>query len=279
MVKRKLRGFEDVLLFKRSKEQEKFSIEKYKKSILAAGVDKEECDQLIDEVALDPRHYFSTAKVHHATYRALLKRSSLVAANYNIPNAIYGLGPSGFPFEVFCSEMLKAKGFQTKLNVIKKGEFIKHEVDVIARREDVNLFCEAKFHNRKSYKNDVKVALYVYARYLDLKKGNPGDDFKYVLISNAKFSKDAITYSEGVGLVLISMNYPKKDTFIDHIRRYKVYPVTVLNSLKKSEKRKLLEKRIVTVKQLERSYLEDIGLEPEQIVKVMQEVKVLTRPN
>ncbi|MEX1099426.1 MAG: restriction endonuclease [Bacteriovoracaceae bacterium] len=278
-MKKKLRGLENAPFFKRSKRQEKFSLEKYKKSIMAAGLDSEAAEKVVDEVSVDPSHYFSSAKVHQATYRALLKRSALVAANYNIVNAIYALGPSGFPFEILCAQMFQAKGFETQVGVIKKGEFINHEVDIIARRQDVNIFCEAKFHNRKMYKNDVKVPLYVYARYLDLKRGNPDDDFKYALISNTKFSLDAMTYAEGVGLTLISMNHPHKDTFIDHISRYKVYPVTILLSLKKGEKRRLLDQGVVTVKQLKREHLQEAGLQEDQIVKVMQEVKVLTRPN
>lgn len=233
----------------------------------------------MDEVSVDPDHYFSSAKLHRETYRALLKRSALVAANYNIPQAIYSLGPTGYPFEILCAEMLKAKGFETEVGVVKQGEFISHEIDVVARRQDLNLYCEAKFHNIKQYKNDVKTALYVYARYLDLKRGNQGEDFHYALISNTTFSKDAVTYSEGVGLILISMNHPHKDTFIDHIRRYKVYPVTILKSLRKGEKRRLLEAGVVTVKQLEREHLDELKMPEERAVKVMQEVKILTRPN
>lgn len=275
----KLRGLENALLHKRTKELEKFSLEKYKNSILAAGLDKEDAEKVVDEVNVDPNRYFSSAKVHQATYKALLKRSTLVAANYNIPNAIYHLGPTGFPFEILCAEMLKAKGFETQVGVVMQGQFISHEVDIVARRQDMNIYCEAKFHNRKDYKNDVKVALYVYGRYLDLKAGNPQEDFKYALISNTKFSKDAVTFAEGVGIILISLNHPKKDTFIDHIRRYKVYPVTILKSLRRGEQRRLLEKGIVTVKQLEREHLEKLSLPEETVVKVMQEVKILTRPN
>lgn len=279
VAKTQVRRLENAPIFKRSKKKESFSLEKYKKSILAAGLNNEDAEKVLDEVSVDPSHYFSSAKLHQATYRALLKRSALVAANYNIPQAIYALGPTGFPFEILCAEMLKAKGFETEVGVVRQGEFITHEVDVIARRKDLNIYCEAKFHNIKHYKNDVKTALYVYARYLDLLNGNQGEDFRYALISNTTFSKDAVTYAEGVGLILISMNHPVKDTFIDHIRRYKIYPVTALKSLRRGEKRKLLERGIVTVKQLDLKHLQKLDMSQERETKTLQEVKILTRPN
>lgn len=279
MSKRKLRGFENALMHKRSRQIEKFNLEKYKLSIMAAGLDDKSADRFLDEVHVDPKDYFSSAQVHQATYKALLKKSAVVAANYNIPNAIYALGPTGYPFEVLCAEMLSAKGYQTEVSVMKRGKFIDHEVDVVAQRDDGDIYFEAKFHNRKHFKNDVKVALYVYSRYLDIQWAMPEKKIQYAIISNTAFSKDAIKFARGVGMILIAMNYPHKDTFIDHIRRYKIYPVTVMKSLKKGQKRALLEHNIVTVKQLSSEILEKIGVQGPALTKAMQEARILTRPN
>ncbi len=175
--------------------------------------------------------------------------------------------------------MLKAKGYKAKVSVMVKGEFVKHEVDVIARRDDKSVFCECKFHNRKFYKNDIKIPLYVYARFLDIQKANPNEKFDYALISNTQFSEDAIKYSKGVGLVLYSLNYPKKNTFCDIIRKYKVYPITVLKSLRVKDRRRLLDEGIVVIKQLKSKHLDLLEIEENQKIKIMQEVKVLTRPN
>ena len=50
---------------------------------------------------------------------------NVIAANYDIKRAIYNLGPTGYPFEILCAQMLMAKGYETKVSVIKKGKFDK----------------------------------------------------------------------------------------------------------------------------------------------------------
>ncbi len=264
---------------KKSRSLEDFSELKYKRSLQKAGLSKKNCDEIFAEITPKLDDYFSSAELHYKTYKAILKRSKIFAANYDIKRAIYNIGPTGYPFEILCAEMLKAKGYVTKVSVFKKGKCVKHEVDVIAKREDGSIYCECKFHNKKVHKNDIKVPLYVHSRFLDIKEANPEENFIYALISNTEFSEDAIKYSNGVGLLLFSMNYPKRNTFIDIIKKYKVYPISVLKSLRVRDRRSLLEAGIVVVKQLTEEHLFEIGLTSLETTKVMQEVKVLTRPN
>lgn len=266
-----------LLIRKKSKHFEKFSEKKYLTSLRRSGLNKKQQNDVFAEITT--RNYFTTAELHRATYKLILKESKIFAANYNIKQAIYNLGPTGYPFEILCSEMLKAKGFKTRVSVFKRGKYVRHEVDVIARRDDLTLFCECKYHGRKYQKNDIKIPLYVHSRYLDIKEGNPDEDFRYALISNTQFSKDAIKYSKGVGLLLYSMNYPKKDTFCDIIKKYKVYPVTALKSLRVRDRNALLDQGIVVIKQVKLKNLENLSLSESQIVKIMQEITILTRPN
>ncbi len=263
---------------KKSKLEEEFSINKYKKSLEKAGISKKKCREIYNEIEPKLSHYFSSSELHHKTYKIILKHSKIYAANYDIKRAIYNLGPTGYPFEVLCAEMLKAKGYKTRVSVYKKGMFVKHEVDVVAERSDGNIFCECKFHNAKLHKNDIKIPLYVHSRFLDIQEANPKEKFVYALMSNTDFSVDAIKYSQGVGLLLFSMNYPVKNTFVDIIKKYKVYPISVLKSLKVRDRNTLLDKGIVVLKQLKDNDLEAIGLKKTERDKILQEVKVLTRP-
>ena len=264
---------------KKSRIDEEFSANKYKKSLEKAGISKEKCKEIYTEIEPKLSHYFSSAELHHKTYKAILKHSRIYAANYDIKRAIYNLGPTGYPFEILCAEMLKAKGYKTKVSVFKKGMFVKHEVDVVAERSDGSIYCECKFHNAKMHKNDIKVPLYVHSRFLDIKEANPKEKFVYALMSNTDFSADAIKYAQGVGLLLFSMNYPAKNTFVDIIKKYKVYPISVLKSLKVRDRNTLLDKGVVVLKQLKETHLESIGLKENERHKILQEVKVLTRPN
>jgi len=264
------------LIRKSSLDFEEFSDKKFRTSLKKAGLSPKITEDLLTELQPTVKNYFSTQTLHHATYKCLLKKSKIVAANYNIKQAIYDLGPTGYPFEIFCAEMLKVKGYKTKVSVIKRGKYVRHEVDIIAKRDDHNIFCECKFHSLKSRKNNIKVPLYIQSRFLDLQAGNPNEKLDYAIFSNTEFSKDAIQYSRGVGLLLYSMNYPTHGAFIDLVRKYKVFPITALRSLRVRDRKVLLDDGIVVIKRVKRNDLIKLGLSEREISKVFQEIKILT---
>ena len=60
------------------------------------------------------------------------------------------------------------------------------------------------------------------------------------LITNTKFTENAITYSECAGIALLGWSYPHGAALKDFIRETGVYPVTVLTTLSKAEKSRLI---------------------------------------
>jgi hypothetical protein len=59
-------------------------------------------------------------------------------------------------------------GYTVAYNRFLQGRCVQHEIDIIAERDGRRLFAECKFHNRATYRNDVKLPLYLRARSLDL---------------------------------------------------------------------------------------------------------------
>lgn len=262
------------IIKKRGKLKEFFDVKKFKRSLERSGLSKSMCDELVDKVDPEKPSYQSTASLFRKTHNEIYRRSKKLAAHYNIKKSILELGPTGYPFEILCSEIFKAKGFKTKVSVIKQGKFIKHEVDVVAIRPDLTIFCECKFHNNQNKVDDVKLPLYIHSRFLDI-KNNHKENMQYAILSNTKFSEDAVKYSTGVGLMLFSLDYPDKSTFLDLMKRYKVYPVTILKNLKRDEASGLLKHKVVVVKHLKSIHLEKVGVSKERISKVVSEVKEL----
>lgn len=237
---------------KYSGQKEEFDEAKLIESLKLTGVSHKIADEVVAEIMKKVRPDMTTNKVHTLAFNTLRKRSKVHAANYRIKRSILELGPSGYPFEILCSELFKAKGFDTRVGVIVAGEFVKHEVDVIATRPDTKVMVECKFHNSKSHKNDIKTALYIHARSLDIKHNKQSEDFdKFAICTNTHFSGDAVTYANGVGMILLSLNKDPKYSMIGNIIRYKVYPITCLKSLRKRVISMLLERKIVVIKQLE----------------------------
>ena len=260
-------------IIKKNKSRERFDPLKLKRSLIKSGLKKNEALSVLNEISREEEKLTSTRVIKRKAAAAIRKRSRYCAANYNLKKSIFKMGPAGYAFEVFIAEILKAKGYKTKVSVIKKGKFVKHEVDVVATRKDKSLYCECKFHHSSQVKNDIKLPLYINSRFLDIQAYKHQPEFSYAIFSNTKFSKDAITYSKGVGINVYSMNYPPNNSFLDIIMRYKLYPVTVLRSLNRLEKRILLDFNIVTIRQLSRKKMEELRFDASTINSCLKEVK------
>ena len=259
---------------------EEFDQKKLRDSLILTGVSQKVASEIVKELIPKIKPGMTTTRVHNLTFSSLQKKSKIHAANYSIKRSILDLGPSGYPFEILCSELFKAKGFETEVGVIVKGQYVSHEVDVIATRPDTTVMAECKFHNSKTHKNDIKTALYIYARSLDIKKNRKSRDFdKFAICTNTHFSKDAITYANGVGMVLLSLNKDPEHSMISNIARYKVYPITCLRSIKKKVAAILLERKIVVIKQLQDQIdvLEDLGYDEHDRYLVLKEIQQLRK--
>ncbi len=163
-----------------------------------------------------------------------------------------------------------------------QGKCVPHEVDVYAKRGNEHLAAELKYHNSPGYKTDIKVALYVKARFDDIWQCNEEDkkacpvDLGY-LITNTKFTRQAIDYARCSGMGLLGWSYPQQGNLYDRIIANALYPITVLTTLKKAEKRLLIDQGIVTSDQVRehRDVLRSVGLTPERIGTIVAEVNTL----
>jgi hypothetical protein len=142
---------------------------------------------------------------------------------------------------------------------------------------------EAKFHNELGTKSDLKVALYIKARFDDLQENvfnYGGKDRKITdswLVTNTKFSSTAIHYGQCKNLTMIGWNYPEKGSLQDMIEEEVLLPVTCLVSLSDSEKRDLLVHRVVLCSALKDNpeILKQILGQGFDIGPVMQEINDL----
>ena len=80
------------------------------------------------------------------------------------------LGPAGYPFERFIGAILEHQGYHVEVGQLVKGYCVRHEVDVIADRDDRRYMVECKFHTRQAHNSDVKVSLYIHSRFNDIRK-------------------------------------------------------------------------------------------------------------
>jgi hypothetical protein len=162
-----------------------------------------------------------------------------------------------------------------------QGKCVIHEVDFYATKNEENLAAELKYHNDPAYKTDVKVALYVKARFEDIWQCDPAYQTCPVnrgfLITNTKFTSEAIAYATCAGIELLGWSYPQGNGLLEAMIRARIYPVTTLTTLAHSEKRLLVDAGIVTVDQLiqHKDSLDRLHLPPQRVGEVRAEAEGL----
>lgn len=257
---------------------ERYNPRKLENSLIRSGATRKIAREVVAQV--DPIIFdqITTKQIYNKAFKIFWKKSRFDATTYNLKKSILGLGPAGFHFETFMAHIFKAKGYRTVVGATKKGCCVTHEVDIVAKRPDFTIFAECKFHNAVGKKNDIKAALYIHARSLDLHNSEYCEKFdEFWFVTNTSFSKDAIKYAECVGLQLFSLNFPKNKTIGDIVTRYKLHPITCLRSLNKNQQRILLDRGYILCKEVLRNHkvLQEIGIDTMNTKKILSEIKLL----
>jgi len=234
-----------MYVVKASGKKEEFKREKILGTLLRSGASKKIAEEIVRDVEKRIFDGITTKKILDTALKLLKNKKPEVAAVYDLKRAIMSLGPTGFPFEKYFAEVLENYGYKTEVGRIYKGKITSHEVDITAKKK-FRYMIEAKYHNSHGIYTNLKVALYVYARFLDLKKHF---DFPW-LVTNTRLSRQASIYSRGVGMKVTGWNYPEKDNLQNLIEKKKLYPVTILKSVDNRVKEKLYKSNIHLVKNI-----------------------------
>jgi len=228
----------------------------------------------------------STSRVHDLALSLLNKYHKKAAIKYNLKKAVMVLGPSGFPFEHFVAQVLRAHGYKARVGSILKGYCVSHEVDILAVKSNRHIFVECKYHNRPGVKSDLKVVLYVRARFEDIRalhRRNEGKHRKIHegwLITNTKFTKNVIRYGQCAGLNLIGWSYPNKGNLQDLIEETALHPLTCLTTLSKDDKKRLFDSGVVLCRNIKGNEepLRSVGISGEKTSKILEEAERLCVP-
>jgi len=264
-----------ILITKADGEQEPFDPAKLEQSLEHAGASADARARIATRVVGELRPGITTEEIYRHAFEMLRREERLsVAARYSVKRAVFELGPSGFPFEQFLAEVLRAHGWNARTGVALTGRCAPHEVDVLAERDGKRVGIEAKFHNEPGGKTDIKDALYVKARYEDLR--NAPDPSSRIdegwLVTNTQFTRNAIRYAQCSNLTLIGWDYPRAKNLMSMIEEARVHPLTCLTTLSDGEKHRLLDNKIVLCKNVSSPHLlQEYGVKPARIPNVLEE--------
>ncbi len=272
-----------IVVKKYNGEVEPFSFKKLQNSLKRSGATPEEIKIIINMIKNTVYNGISSKEIYKKAFQQLRKMNRMYASKYSLKRAIAELGPTGYPFEKLIGALLKHRGYDVQVGVVLSGYCVNHEVDVLAKKNTDAFPVECKFHSKYNSVNNVRIPLYIHSRFLDLqKKWNVDSNKKTTLrqawiVSNTKFTLEAIKYASCVGIRLLGWNYPENDGINQHIDKFGLYPITALTSLTKREKDLLIKQDVILVKELvaEHLILHKIGLTPQKSKRILSEAKKL----
>lgn len=273
-----------MLITKADGSTEHFKVEKLRRSLRRAGATPSEINDIVVDVANVLHDGMQTQEIYREAFSMLRQSRLPAAARYSLRRALFGLGPTGFPFEVFLGKLFEASGYKTKTGIIIEGKCASHEIDIAAYNDSHSFVGEAKFHARPGIKSDLQVAMYSYARLLDLKEARVcTEDIcgikEFWLITNTKFTSAAERYAQCVGINLLSWDFPRNNNLHDRIQRAGIYPVTVLQSLTSAQTETLIARGVILCREIveQPHILRHLHLSARKQEAVLQEATEITK--
>ncbi len=257
-----MQNLNPITITKASGIKEPFNEEKVVRSLAKSGLSVDTASQAVSYLKSHLKEDMTTGAIYGHVSSYLQKNAPVENYfNYGLKRAVMDLGPSGFAFEILVSDILRLEKFKTEVGVVTQGKCVTHEVDVIAEKENEKYFVECKYHNTPGYKTDIQVALYTYARFLDISdvqtKNNPSENCFSWLITNTKVTSEVFDYCSCVGLRVTTWTHPKDQGLQDMIIKSGLHPVTLLYQIPKNDIKVLLDRGIVTCARLKSALLND----------------------
>jgi hypothetical protein len=246
---------------------EKIDPEKIINSLVRSGSTRKQAEKAYDSIKDKIQDGTTTEEIYRMAHDFLDSMEHRLAIRYSLKKAMMDLGPQGFIFEKYIARILSAYGYRIEVGQTIRGCCVDHEVDVVAVSDNLVFLCECKYHNHRGTYSNVKTALYVHARFMDIEKAykkHPGEKNHYQgwLITNTKATGDAIKYASCVKMKILAWQYPEERNLQYYVEHKKLYPVSILPGINKKNSLKLFSSGIITVQDL-------VSLDAEEIMELL----------
>jgi hypothetical protein len=262
-------------------EKEPFSLQKVYRSARRVGASRNLAEQIAQSVAKNAYSGIKTTEIFEKVKKELSKEQPKAALKFNLKNSLKKLGPSGFLFEKYIGAIMEKRGFKVKLNQFIPGHCCRYEIDFTAEK-DILYIGECKYRNNPGERIHLDIALANYARFLDIQNGNfakNNKNIKSIIVTNTKLTSQATNYSNCVGVECLGWNYPKNKGLERIIDDQKLYPITILPSLKNYMVEILNSERIILIEDLLKIDIEKFSkknnIPIKQISSLVKEANIL----
>jgi hypothetical protein len=237
-------------------EKEIFSYKKIYNSAIRSGASRNEAEKIAKIIRKEAYPEIKTLEIYNRIKELLKNESFKYSLRFSLREGMRKLGPTGFPFEKYVGRILEELNFKVKINQYLPGKCIsKYEIDFIAEKENTIYLGECKYRNVFGDRVPSIDALINYARFLDIKEGPffnvkkySNYEIKSMMITNTKFTHIALDYLSCKNISAFGWKHPIKKGLEHIIEENKLYPITVLPSLKGRMKDVFVSKNLMLVK-------------------------------
>ncbi len=238
---------------------------------MRSGASRDIANDIARQVRKQVKPMMPSKDIYRMARKLLRKYNRSSGMKYSLKKALFSLGPSGYPFERYFARILSSYGYSVQVGRTIDGYCVQHEVDVIAQNDNEHIFVECKYHSKSGTATDVKTALYIHARFLDLEKAhekiikNRNVAVKCWLVTNTRCTNDAMQYAACSDFGIVSWRYPEESSLEKLIEDKRLYPVTILPSARKGPLEVLLKKDFMLAQDIadmdEKTFLRSSGLD------------------
>ena len=161
---------------KASGEEQPFKVEKLEGSLRSAGAKREDIREIVADISDWIYPGVETRKIYRRAFNLLKRLRRVTAARYKLKQAIFELGPTGYPFEHFLGKLFSRQGYDVEVGVHLEGKCVIHEMDVVAVKDHTRHLVECKYGRDQGKVVTVQTPLYVRARIDDIVDGYASEE-------------------------------------------------------------------------------------------------------
>lgn len=268
-------------VIKYSGEIEPFSVKKVYNSAMRAGASSSLAKEIGREVEKEAYQNIPTTEIFKKIKNRLRKENPRLAMRFSLKDAMKKLGPAGFVFEDFVRRVISSYGIKIEPSMLINGKCSRHEIDFLSFKENSVYLGECKYRNNSADKVDVNVCLKCFAVMDDIVSSGrfKGKDVKFLIVTNSRFTEEAMKYSSCKKMDLLGWNYPKDRGLEDMVESQKLYPVTILPSFRSYLAESLRREGVMLVGDILSLNIEKIGkrvnIPKKQMESLRREAEIL----
>jgi HJR/Mrr/RecB family endonuclease len=259
-----------------------FNKDKVIRTAMRMGASRKTAYEIAEKIEQKLYDGMPSAKILQLIFLYMRKDKPNISHLYDLRKGL-SLMDSKPEFEKFIQTLLANNGFEVTQNQILTGKCGQHEVDAIAVRNGVKYLVEIKHHYSYHALTGLDESRIARAILEDVNEGYELGTTKHkidnaLLVTNTKYSDQAIKYAGCRNILLIGWNSPPNLSVQSMIEEKNLYPLSCLRSLRRSDRARLVDSGIVLIRQISEeapaSISKKTGLPQHVLEKIREQIEL-----